>query len=111
MLHELATYGVVWLSATDCDRALDVFALYRLSHNAGLLDVLIGQTAVALDMPLHTFNQRHYSFFPGIQTVQPYAKSGRESRPRQGRPATPSCRPVSVERKRAHALAARRQLL
>jgi len=71
----LATYGVVWLSPVDCDQALEVFAAYRLSHNAGLLDVLIGQTAVALGVPLHTFNQRHYSFIPGVQTVQPYTKS------------------------------------
>ena len=74
--RELAPYGVVWLSQTDCDRALDVFAMYRLSHNAGLLDVLIGQTAVALGAPLHTFNQRHYDFIPGMQTLQPYSKSG-----------------------------------
>ena len=74
--RELAPYGVVWLSPTDCDRALDVFTMYRLSHNAGLLDVLIGQTAVALGVPLHTFNQRHYNFIPGIQTVQPYTKNG-----------------------------------
>lgn len=74
--RELATYGVVWLSEAECDRALEVFARFRLSHNAGLLDVLIGQTAVALDEPLHTFNQKHYRFIPGIQTVQAYAKSG-----------------------------------
>jgi len=74
--HQLAAYGVIWLSQTDCDRALDVFAMYRLSHNAGLLDVLIGQTAVALGAPLHTFNQRHYGFIPGMRTVQPYEKSG-----------------------------------
>lgn len=74
--RELVAYGVVWLSQTDCDRALDLFAAYRLSHNAGLLDVLIGQTAVVLAAPLHTFNQRHYSFIPGIQTLQPYPKSG-----------------------------------
>lgn len=74
--RELASYGVVWLSPLDCGRALDVFATYRLSHNAGLLDVLIGQTAVALGLPLHTFNQRHYSFIPGMQTIQPYTKSG-----------------------------------
>ena len=76
MQRELAPYGVVWLSQTDCDRALDVFTTYRLSHSAGLLDVLIGQTAVALGAPLHTFNQRHYGFIPGIQTTQPYSKSG-----------------------------------
>jgi len=73
--HEIGAYGVVWLSPKDCDSALEVFAAYRLSHNAGLLDVLIGQTAVALGVPLLTFNQRHYSFIPGIQTAQPYVKS------------------------------------
>ena len=39
--RELAAYGVVWLSQTDCDRALDVFATYRLSHKcriAGCVD-------------------------------------------------------------------------
>lgn len=71
----LAAYGTVWLSPSECDQALDVFAAYRLSHNAGLLDVLIGQIAVAMGVPLHTFNQKHYSFIPGIQTIQPYAKN------------------------------------
>lgn len=74
--RQLAAYGVAWLSPGDCDQALDIFAAYRLSHNAGLLDVLIGQTAVAVDAPLHTFNQRHYSYIPGMQTIQPYTKSG-----------------------------------
>ena len=74
--RELVTYGVVWLSPADCDQALAVFAACRLSHNAGLLDVLIGQTAVAMGLPLHTFNQRHYSVISGVQTVQPYPKSG-----------------------------------
>jgi predicted nucleic acid-binding protein len=72
--RELATYGVAWLSPGDCNEALEVFAAYRLSHGAGLLDVLIGQTAVALRVPLHTFNQRHYSFIPRLQTVQPYPR-------------------------------------
>jgi predicted nucleic acid-binding protein len=69
--RELATYGIVWLSPTDCGKALEVFTAYRLSHNAGLLDVLIGQTSVSLGVPLHTFNQRHYNFIPAIQTIQP----------------------------------------
>ena len=74
--RELATCGVVWPEAEDCDRALQVFTQYRLRHNAGLLDVLIGQTAVALGMPLYTFNQKHYHFIPGLQTVQPYERGG-----------------------------------
>lgn len=71
----LAPYGIVWLSSTDSDKALDVFARYHLSHSAGLLDVLIGQTAVALKVPLCTFNQRHYQFIPELQTTQPYEKT------------------------------------
>jgi len=35
----------------------------------GLLDVLIGQTAVALEVPLYTFKQKHYRFIPGLQTM------------------------------------------
>jgi predicted nucleic acid-binding protein len=73
--NTLALYGIVWLSSADCDQALDTFKQYHLSHNAGLLDVLIGQTAVALGVPLHTFNQRHYQFIPKVQTTQPYNKT------------------------------------
>jgi predicted nucleic acid-binding protein len=71
----LAPYGVVWPSPTDCANALDIFRQYHLSHSAGLLDVLIGQTAAALSVPLYTFNQRHYEFMPGLQTAQPYNKT------------------------------------
>ncbi len=75
LTRELAACGVAWPSPQDCGAALNVFAAHRLSHNAGLLDTLIGQTAVALGAPLHTFNQKHYSFIPGLQTLQPYARS------------------------------------
>jgi hypothetical protein len=76
---QIAAYEIVWPSALDCDRALDIFATYRLSHQAGLLDVLIGQTAVALRLPLHTFNQKHYGFIPGLQTIQPYSRAVEKS--------------------------------
>ncbi len=41
-----------------------------------LLDsnLMIGQTALAEGLPLHTFNQRHYQFMDGLATVQPYQK-------------------------------------
>ena len=67
-------YGVVWLPPAECEKALAVFTEYHLSHNAGMLDVLIGQTALAEGLPLHTFNQRHYQFIDGLATVQPYQK-------------------------------------
>jgi len=73
--RELATYGVVWPAPVDCDEALSVFTEYHLSHNAGLLDALVGQIAVALRVPLYTFNQKHYRFIPELRTIQPYEKT------------------------------------
>lgn len=75
----LANYGIAWLSPAECEKSLEVFAAFRLSHNAGLLDVLIGQTSVAMGTPLLTFNQRHYGFIPGISTIQPYKKRNQET--------------------------------
>jgi len=72
--RDLSFYEIVWLSPDDCDKALEVFTQYRLSHNAGLIDVLIGQTAVALGVPLYTFNQKHYQFVPDLHAIQPYTK-------------------------------------
>lgn len=72
--QDLTFYEIVWLSPNDCDKALEIFAQYHLSHNAGLIDVLVGQTAVTLDVPLYTFNKKHYRFIPNLHTIQPYDK-------------------------------------
>ena len=71
----LAPFEIVWPSPETCDEALAVFARYHLSHNLGLLDALIGQTAVALNLPLHTFNRKHYAIIPNLVTIEPYPKS------------------------------------
>jgi len=73
--NELTTYEIVWPSQDNCNEALNIFTQYYLSHNVGLLDVLIGQTAVELGVPLYTFNQKHYQVIPYLHTVQPYKKS------------------------------------
>ena len=73
--QELKNYPTVWPSGTMYNEALTVFARHHLSHGIGMLDALIGQIAVALDVPLHTFNKKHYETVPGLQTVQPYTKN------------------------------------
>lgn len=73
--NRLGRYASVWPTPGWCDRALGIFTDYHLSHNAGLIDVLIGQTAIMLNMPLHTFNHKHYAFIPGLKIIQPYKKS------------------------------------
>lgn len=72
--RNLGDYKIIWLSPEDCNRSLDIFIQYHLSHSAGLLDVLVGQTAVTLGVPLYTFNKKHYQFIPNLETLQPYMK-------------------------------------
>ncbi len=71
----LAAFETVWPAPETCDEALINFARFHLSHNLGLLDALIGQTAVALNLPLHTFNRKHYVVIPNLTTIEPYNKS------------------------------------
>jgi hypothetical protein len=72
--NELITYEIIWPSQETCNEALNIFTQYFLNHNIGLLDVLIGQTAVELGVPLYTFNQKHYKVIPHLKTIQPYEK-------------------------------------
>ena len=72
---ELDRYLAVWPSTAMCKDALSTFSQHHLSSGLGILDALIGQTAVGLDLPLHTFNQKHYSPISELQTIQPYQKS------------------------------------
>lgn len=65
-------YALSWPNGADCRRALRDFANFHLSNNLGLLDALIGATAVGLNEPLATFNVKHYAVIAQLKTVQPY---------------------------------------
>ena len=67
-------FPLLWPPPDIADQALLVFADGHLSHNLGLLDALIGQLAVSLNSPLHTFNQKHFAAVPGLKTIQPYTR-------------------------------------
>jgi len=69
---ELARFAVYWPTLADCQRAYHDFAAFHLSDGLGLLDSLIGHTAVGLNEPLATFNVKHYDSISRLQTVQPY---------------------------------------
>lgn len=65
-------YRLYWPTEADCWNALRDFCNYRLSHNVGLLDALIGNIAIGMAVPLATFNVKHYTVLFGLRTVQPY---------------------------------------
>ena len=69
-----APLPVVWPTAADCQRALADFTAFHLSQGLGLLDALIGATAVGLSAELCTFNDKHYRAVPGLVMVQPYTR-------------------------------------
>jgi hypothetical protein len=75
-LHrELESYPVVWPAPEVCDEAVSLMARFHLSHRLGMIDALVGQLAVSLNLPLHTFNQKHYAAIADLRLVQPYSKS------------------------------------
>lgn len=70
--RELSRFALSWPTRSDCERAFQDFAAFRLARGLGLLDSLIAQTAIGLNEPLATFNVKHYGALAVLQTVQPY---------------------------------------
>jgi len=71
---ELRQYNVLWPTPEICDEALSIFSYLHLKKGMGIIDVLIGEIAVALGLPLYTFNLKHYNGIPNLETIQPYKK-------------------------------------
>jgi predicted nucleic acid-binding protein len=74
LMREIAPFRVYWPSEADQTRALATFARAHLSHGLGLLDALIGETAVGLSAALCTFNVRHFRAVPGLTIEEPYVR-------------------------------------
>jgi len=71
---QIAQFAILWPSEQASDIALNAFAMAHLTHSLGLLDALIAATALTHNLPLHTFNQKHFAAVPNLQTIQPYAR-------------------------------------
>lgn len=71
---KLLPFKIYWLETDDCNRAVEIFSQYHLSHHIGIIDVMIGQLAISLKIPLYSFNKKHYSPITSLQIIQPYQK-------------------------------------
>ena len=72
--NKISTYQILWPSSETCDKALKLFTQYNLTYKIGIIDALIGQLAVDMNVPLYTFNEKHYLMIPKIRMIQPYKK-------------------------------------
>jgi predicted nucleic acid-binding protein len=71
---KFGSFDRVWLSQENCELALQSFAKSHLSKGTRIIDILIAHTALSLNLPLHTFNVKHYSGISKLKTIQPYSK-------------------------------------
>ena len=69
----LTRFHVIKLSEQISDIAVDLLRSYRLSHGLLIADSVIAATALSLNQPLVTKNQRDYRFIAGLQLL-PYPK-------------------------------------
>ncbi len=70
----LKNIRLVWPSEVTCEAAFTTFSKHYLSHNIGILDAVIGHTAVDLAIPLCTFNAKHYAVVPNLTCTIPYQR-------------------------------------
>lgn len=66
---QLSKYTAIPINTDITDIFLDLFRTLALSHRPGIADTLIAATALYYQLPLYTYNKRHFQFIPGIELV------------------------------------------
>ncbi len=65
---------LAWLDAKSQQDAYQTYRQLHLGNAVGIIDIMIAQTAISLNLPLHTFNQKHFSAIPNLVTVRTYTR-------------------------------------
>ncbi len=72
LLRFLRQFMLLHADEMDSQSALRYLMRFHLSHDLGFGDCLIGSTALRLDLPVATINDRHFRLFPGLKVIRPY---------------------------------------
>jgi predicted nucleic acid-binding protein len=70
--REMRHYRLLHLTEETSRTALAWFERFHLSHGVGVLDSLIGATALTHHLILATLNTKHFGSFPGLRIERPY---------------------------------------
>lgn len=68
----LQTLSIYWMTPAIHRLAFDILKRHHLSTARGISNALIAANAMTHDLPLHTFNRKHFGVIPGHTLVQPY---------------------------------------
>jgi len=69
----LRHFQILMISESISNKALELLQQYRLSHGLLIADALIAATALSLNCPLASKNQRDYRFIAGLYLL-PYPR-------------------------------------
>ncbi len=65
---------VYWLNEQSSALALEMFKQIHTKNGIDILDVFTAFTALQENLPLYTFNRKHFKAIPNLLTIQPYKK-------------------------------------
>jgi predicted nucleic acid-binding protein len=65
----LQRFHIVKMNEPISDSAVELLRRYRLSHGLLIADALIAATALSMNIPLVTKNQRDYRFIAGLRML------------------------------------------
>lgn len=65
----LRSYIIIKVNEVITDKAIDLLSQYRLSHGLLIPDGLIAATAIVVNAPLLSKNQRDYRFISGLNLL------------------------------------------
>jgi predicted nucleic acid-binding protein len=68
----LSRCRIVWIEPNACQTAYQRLMDVHLGNAVSVLDALIAQVAISMNLPLYTFNQKHFDAIPKLKTIQPY---------------------------------------
>ena len=66
----LGNYLIISLDQKISLLGISLFKKYKLSHGLDMPDSLIAATAIELDIPLFTYNQKDFRFISGIRLYE-----------------------------------------
>lgn len=65
----LNEFEIIGLNSAISEKAVELFEKYRLSHGVMIPDMLIASTAITLDIPLISKNQKDFRFIKGLKLI------------------------------------------